>query len=68
MSEVASGLGVTLGTLTASVNRLVHKGVGIPVPSGRKIGVLFSSHSPRKGRVAHSIHERFHRRMIDGPY
>ena len=26
MSEVAADLGVTIGTLTASVNRLVHKG------------------------------------------
>ncbi|MDD3598552.1 MAG: MarR family transcriptional regulator [Bacillota bacterium] len=65
MSEVASGLGVTLGTLTASVNRLVHKGVVSryrPEEDRRVVLVTLTE----EGRVAHSIHERFHRRMIDG--
>ncbi|HOB41905.1 MAG: MarR family transcriptional regulator [Bacillota bacterium] len=65
MSEVASTLGVTMGTLTASVNRLVHKGhVSRFRPEEDRRVVLVTL--TEDGRLAHSIHERFHRRMING--
>jgi len=64
MSEVASDLGVTMGTLTASVNRLVHKGhVTRSRPDNDRRVVLVTLTG--EGMVAHDLHEQFHMRMVD---
>ena len=64
MSEVAADLGVTIGTLPASVNRLVHKGhVPRSRPENARRVVLVTLTD--KGMVAYRMHERFHQRMID---
>ncbi|OPZ64142.1 MAG: Multiple antibiotic resistance protein MarR [Firmicutes bacterium ADurb.Bin506] len=64
MSEVAADLGVTMGTLTASVNRLVHKGhVTRSRPDNDRRVVLVTLTGD--GLKAHEMHERFHMRMVD---
>ena len=65
MSEVASDLGVTVGTLTASVNRLVYKGHVTRFRSDRDRRVVLVSLTD-DGRLAYSIHDHFHKRMVGG--
>lgn len=63
MSEVAQDLGVTMGTLTQTVQKLVRKGYVIRerVPEDRRLVLLKLT---ARGRLAHSIHGRFHDVMV----
>ncbi len=64
MNVVASRLGVTLATLTASVNKLVTKGYVERVRSEsdrRQVLVSLTS----AGRAAWRAHDLFHRQMVD---
>ncbi|MBP7164729.1 MAG: MarR family transcriptional regulator [Firmicutes bacterium] len=65
MSEVASDLGVTVGTLTASVNRLVYKGHVTRFRSERDRRMVLVSLTD-DGRLAYSIHDHFHKHMVEG--
>lgn len=62
-SEVAKKLGVTVGTLTVSVNNLVRKGYVERVRSDQdrrvvKLGLT------QKGRLLYRLHDKFHRDMV----
>ncbi len=64
MSNIASRLRVTVGTLTTAINRLVKKGYCSRYhleDDLRKVYVKLT----QKGQVALSEHERFHADMID---
>jgi len=62
-SEVAKKLGVTVGTLTVSVNNLVRKGYVIRVRSDvdRRIVKLSLT---KNGRLLYRLHDKFHRDMV----
>lgn len=63
MTDVAEQLGVTVGTLTTSINRLVKKEYVIRNRSkdDRRFVEIELSH---KGKLAHRIHEAFHAEMV----
>ncbi|MDD2968493.1 MAG: MarR family transcriptional regulator [Lachnospiraceae bacterium] len=63
MSTVAKALGVTMGTLTISVNSLVKKGYVQRTRSDEDRRVVLVSLTER-GRHAHEHHRIFHERMI----
>jgi len=63
MSETAARLGVTIGTLTTSVNRLIGKGVVKRSKTSRDRRLVLVSLTER-GEAAHRHHEEFHREMI----
>lgn len=63
MSEIASQLGVTLGTLTTAINRLVDKGYVTrirPEEDRRVVLVRLTEAAARPFK----LHERFHREMV----
>lgn len=63
MSEVASDLGITVGTLTTAINNLVKKGyVERRKDDGdrRVVKVTLT----RSGKIAYRVHEKFHADMI----
>lgn len=65
MSSVAKKLGITMGTLTTSVGRLVKKGYVARNrnPKDRRIVEI---HLTEKGREAYDLHARFHEEMVQG--
>lgn len=65
MSEVASDLSVTVGTLTTAINRLIKKEYveRKRIEEDRRI-VLISL--TEKGKLAYKQHEKFHDEMIQG--
>lgn len=63
MSEVAQGLGITLGTLTTAVGHLEKKGyVERKKQKEDKRVVLVSLTG--KGELVYKLHERFHKNMV----
>lgn len=62
-SEVARKLGVTVGTLTVSVNNLVRKGYVNRVRSevDRRVVTLALT---KQGRLLYRLHDKFHRDMV----
>ncbi len=63
MSTVAKALGVTMGTLTISVNALVKKGFVERVRSEEDRRVVLVSLTA-KGKTAFKTHQKFHEDMI----
>ncbi|HJF64870.1 MarR family transcriptional regulator [Slackia equolifaciens] len=64
MNVVAARLGVTLATLTASINKLVSKGfVTRSRSQADRRQVLVSLTAP--GRSAYRTHELFHKQLVD---
>nr|WP_143139325.1 MarR family winged helix-turn-helix transcriptional regulator [Alkalibacterium sp. 20] len=63
-SEVARKLGITVGTLTVSVNNLVRKGYVNRVRSeiDRRVVTLALT---KKGRLLYRLHDKFHRDMVN---
>ena len=63
MTEVAEQIGITVGTLTTSINRLVKKGYVLRKRSeeDRRFVQIELSH---KGRLAYRVHEAFHKKMV----
>lgn len=64
MSEVATGLGITIGTLSTTVNRLVTKGYlkrHRPDDDRRIVKIQLT----RKGRIVYRLHAKFHIKVID---
>jgi len=59
MSDVANKLGITHGTLTIAINRLVRKGYVIRnrIEQDRRVVVIELS---EKGKGAYNLHEKFH--------
>ncbi len=64
MNVVASRLGVTLATLTASMNKLVSKGFVERVRSEEDRRLVLVSLTSM-GRAAYRAHELFHRQLVD---
>lgn len=62
-SEVAKKLGVTVGTLTVSVNNLARKGYVERVRSDRDRRVVKLALT-QKGRLLYRLHDKFHRDMV----
>ena len=63
MSEVAQDLGITVGTLTTSINRLIKKGYVDRkiIEEDRRVVLVELT---KKGKVAHRLHDRFHNEMV----
>ncbi|SDK61332.1 MarR family winged helix-turn-helix transcriptional regulator [Alkalibacterium thalassium] len=62
-SEVAKKLGITVGTLTVSVNNLVRKGYVNRVRSEKDRRVVKLALT-KKGRLLYRLHDKFHRDMV----
>ena len=63
MTEVASQIGITVGTLTTSINRLVKKEYVLRERSEmdrRYVQIKLS----KKGKLAYRVHEAFHEKMV----
>ena len=63
MTEVASQIGITVGTLTTSINRLVKKEYVLRERSEtdrRYVEIKLS----KKGKLAYRVHEAFHEKMV----
>ena len=65
MSAVAQQLGITVGTLTITINRLVKKGYVIRQRSEKDKRVVHLALS-EKGQRAYAHHQQFHVQLIDG--
>lgn len=63
MTEVADQIGVTVGTLTTSINKLVKKEYVIRKrsESDRRFVQIELSH---KGKIAYRVHDSFHQTMV----
>jgi DNA-binding MarR family transcriptional regulator len=62
-SEVAKKLGITVGTLTVSVNNLVRKGYVNRVRSEKDRRVVKLALT-KQGRLLYRLHDKFHRDMV----
>ena len=65
MSAVAQQLGITVGTLTITINRLVKKGYVIRQRSEKDKRVVHLALS-EKGQRAYAHHQQFFEQLIDG--
>ncbi len=63
MTDVAGELGVTVGTLTTAINRLVKKEYVIRTRSEEDRRIVYVALS-RTGKLAYRIHEKFHQDMV----
>lgn len=63
MTDVADQLGVTVGTLTTSINRLVNKEY-VKRERSREDRRFVEIALTNKGRLAHRVHEMFHEEMV----
>lgn len=64
MSETAAALGVTTGTLTVAIDRLVRKGYVTRQRDAydrRVVRVTLT----RQGKLAYRMHQKFHRLLVD---
>ncbi len=63
MTEVAGQLGITVGTLTTTINRMVKKGYVARnhAPNDRRFVMITLTH---RGKLAHRLHESFHATMV----
>lgn len=63
MTDIADRLGITVGTLTTAINRLISKGYVERNRSEEDRRVVEITLTKR-GRLAFKIHEAFHREMV----
>ncbi|MFT5872895.1 MAG: DNA-binding MarR family transcriptional regulator [Clostridium sp.] len=63
MSEVAQDLKITLGTLTAAINKLLKKGY-VDRKRGEEDRRSVMITLTRKGKLAYRIHDKFHSHMV----
>ena len=63
MSEVAQDLKITVGTLTAAVNKLIRKGY-VERRRTEKDRRVVMIHATKKGKLAYRLHQKFHNDMI----
>lgn len=63
MSEVASDLRITVGTLTTAINNLVKKGYveRKRIEEDRRVVLIKLT---KRGKLAYRIHEKFHKDMV----
>lgn len=63
MTEVANDLGITVGTLTTAITKLVKKGY-VERTRGEEDRRAVMIALTRKGKLAYRIHDKFHQEMI----
>lgn len=63
MSEIAAELGITLGTLTIAVDKLIRKGYLERSRSDTDRRIVYITLTKR-GKLAYRIHEKFHMDMV----
>lgn len=63
MSQVAADLGITVGTLTTAVNKLIKKGY-VERKRGEEDRRVVLIQLTKKGKIVYKMHERFHRNMV----
>jgi len=63
MSEIASALDITMGTLTIAVDKLIRKGYMERSRSASDRRIVNVSLT-RRGKLAYRIHEKFHMDMV----
>ncbi len=63
MSEIAAVLGITLGTLTIAVDKLIRKGYLERSRSDTDRRIVYITLT-KKGKLAYRIHEKFHMDMV----
>lgn len=63
MTDVADQLGITVGTLTTSINRLVNKQY-VTRDRSKEDRRFVQIALTEKGELAYSIHEAFHQEMV----
>ncbi len=63
MSETAQRLGITTGTLTVAIDRLVRKGY-VERHRDTKDRRVVRIHLTRKGKLAYRIHSKFHTLLV----
>lgn len=63
MGEIAQGLGITVGTLTTAINKLIKKEYveRKRIEEDRRVVLVELT---KKGKLAYRIHEKFHKDMI----
>lgn len=64
MSEIAAKLGITTGTLTTAVTKLIKKGY-LQKQRGKSDKRIVYVSLTQKGRLAYRIHEKFHTDMVN---
>lgn len=64
MSEIAAKLGITTGTLTTAVTKLIKKGY-LQKQRGKSDKRIVYVNLTQKGRLAYRIHEKFHTDMVN---
>ncbi|WP_287387190.1 MarR family winged helix-turn-helix transcriptional regulator [Lachnospira sp.] len=64
MGEISKTLGVTMGTLTIGLNRLVKKGYAVRYRSDKDRRVVYATLT-EKGIAAYFHHQKFHKKMIE---
>lgn len=64
MTEVADRVGVTVGTLTTSINRLVKKEY-VTRNRSKEDRRFVEIELTRKGKLAYRVHESFHNEMVE---
>lgn len=64
MTDIATHLGITVGTLTTSINRLVKKGYVIRYRS-KDDRRFVEIELTERGRLAYDVHESFHKNMVE---
>lgn len=64
MTEVANDLGITVGTLTTAITKLVKKEY-VERTRGEEDRRSVMIALTRKGKIAYRIHEKFHQEMIN---
>lgn len=64
MSEIAAELGITMGTLTTAVDKLIKKGYMERSRSNTDRRIVNVSLTKR-GKLAYRIHEKFHLEMVE---
>lgn len=64
MTDIAMHLGITVGTLTTSINRLVKKGYVVRNRS-KEDRRFVEIELTERGRGAYAVHEGFHKNMVE---
>lgn len=64
MTEVANDLGITVGTLTTAITKLVKKGY-VERTRGEEDRRAVMIALTRKGKLAYRVHDKFHQEMIN---
>lgn len=62
MTEISGKLGITMGTLTISINSLVRKGYAVRTRGIKDKRIVYASLTD-KGNAAYKVHQSYHKAM-----